>query len=99
MARQPRVFALARLTIRAHPRSSRTRLQANADGSVEIWTTAPAVGGKANEAIVRLLAERLGIPPRSVSIVGPAHARIKTFEVVGLSSEEVSTRLEASSQS
>jgi uncharacterized protein len=90
---------VARLTVRVHPRASRSRLQLNADKSVEIWTTAPAIAGKANDAITRLLAEHLGVPAGSVSIVGPAHARIKQFDVAGLDLDQVLTRLAAGSSS
>jgi uncharacterized protein YggU (UPF0235/DUF167 family) len=46
-----------------------------------------------------LLAEHLGVPAGSVSIVGPAHARIKQFDVAGLDLDQVLTRLAAGSSS
>jgi uncharacterized protein (TIGR00251 family) len=39
--------------------------------------------GAANEALVALLAKSLGIPPRSVEIVGGATSRIKRVHAVG----------------
>jgi uncharacterized protein (TIGR00251 family) len=39
--------------------------------------------GAANEALAALLAKSLGVPPRSVEIVGGATSRIKRVQVVG----------------
>lgn len=55
--------------------------------------TAPPVDGAANEALVALLAERLGIPKRQVVIVRGATSRQKVVEVVGLSPADVRQRL------
>jgi len=47
--------------------------------------------GAANEALVALLAKSLGIPPRSVEIVGGATSRIKRVHVVGEAGALVAT--------
>ena len=39
--------------------------------------------GAANEALVRLIAKTLGVPPRSIEIVGGATSRIKRVTIVG----------------
>jgi uncharacterized protein len=39
--------------------------------------------GAANDALVRVLAEALGVPPRNVTIAGGATSRIKRVSVVG----------------
>lgn len=39
--------------------------------------------GAANDALIRLLAKTLGVPPRSVAITGGAASRIKRVSVVG----------------
>jgi uncharacterized protein YggU (UPF0235/DUF167 family) len=39
--------------------------------------------GAANDALCRLLAKSLGVPPRQVEIVGRATSRIKRVQVVG----------------
>lgn len=49
--------------------------------------------GRANEAVVRLLARRLGIPRASVSIVRGAASRDKLVEVDGFGDEELRSRL------
>jgi uncharacterized protein len=54
---------------------------------------APPENGKANEALVELLAEMLGIPRSSVEISGGHTSRDKTVVVGGLSAAEVEARL------
>jgi uncharacterized protein YggU (UPF0235/DUF167 family) len=54
---------------------------------------APPVDGAANEALVALLAERLGIPKRAIRIVRGATSRQKTVEITGMTMEEVEQRV------
>ena len=56
-----------------------------ADGSVVLKArvrAAPAEG-EANAALCRLLAKSLGVPPRDVTLVAGATARIKRFTIAG----------------
>ena len=55
--------------------------------------SAPPVEGAANEAIVDLLAESLGLPRRAVTLVSGDHARMKRVLIVGLGVGEILTRL------
>lgn len=55
--------------------------------------TAPPVEGKANAALVALLAERLGVRKSDVAILRGQKGRDKLVEVAGLSEEEVARRL------
>jgi len=63
------------------------------DGRVKLRLRARAVEGAANEALVKLVAARLGVPRRAVRIVIGAAARMKTLEVDGLDSAEARRRL------
>ncbi len=60
---------------------------------LKVRLTAPPVDGAANEALVALLAERLGVPKRQVVIVRGATSRQKVVEVVGLNLADVRQRL------
>ena len=51
--------------------------------ALKVRLHAPPVDGAANEALVALLAERLGLPARAVRIVTGATARAKTVEIDG----------------
>lgn len=51
------------------------------DGCLKLRVAAPPVDGRANEEIVRFLAERLGVARRSVTLLGGAGSRRKLFAV------------------
>jgi uncharacterized protein (TIGR00251 family) len=57
--------------------------------ALKVRLQAPPVEGAANEALVSLLAERLRVPRRSVSVVAGATSRAKTVEIVGTTEDEV----------
>lgn len=80
------------ITVRVLPRSSRNTLEWE-QGQLKARLTAAPVDGAANEALTALLAERLDVPRRSISIVRGASSRQKTVEIVGLSLEEVQQKI------
>ena len=59
--------------------------------------TAPAEGGRANEAVVRLLAETVDVPRRRVSLVSGHTARDKVVELDGVEAAEVERKLAGAS--
>ena len=66
----------------------------------EVWklrVTAPAEGGRANDAVVRLLADTMDVPRRSISLVSGHAARDKVVELEGLEAAEVERRLAGAS--
>ncbi|MBI2761626.1 MAG: DUF167 domain-containing protein [Chloroflexi bacterium] len=83
----------ARLVVRVTPRSSRDHIEVSDDGAWRAWLTAPPFDGKANDALVRLLARRLGVPQRDVRVVRGQSGRDKVVEVDGLDEAEVARRL------
>lgn len=85
----------ARLAVRASPGSKRDAIAAVVDGVVRVRVAAPPERGRANEALVELLAGCLGVPRRAVSIVRGAASRQKVVEVEGLSTEEALVMLSA----
>jgi len=56
---------------------------------------APPEGGKANEAVLRLLAETLDLPRRDVTLVSGHAARDKVVAVAGIEADETDRRLAA----
>jgi uncharacterized protein YggU (UPF0235/DUF167 family) len=66
------------------------------DGAVEgvlrARVTAPAVGGAANQALIRLLADELAVSRRSVRIVAGAAGRQKLVVVDDVSPDAVIAR-------
>lgn len=59
----------------------REEIVANEDGSVTIFTKAPAVEGKANEAAMRLLAKYYGVSKTRVRLVRGHTSKHKVFEI------------------
>src|SRR5438093_1475560 len=85
----------ARLRVRAKAGARRTGIDGVHAGALKVSVTAAPERGRANEAIERLLAESLGLPPSTVRVVSGHTAREKTIEVSGLGPEEVARRLNA----
>jgi uncharacterized protein len=86
------------LSVKVIPRSKRNSVEwesgAGGEGErLRVRLTAAPVDGAANEALVALLAERLGLPKRQVVVVRGATSRQKVVEVVGLNLEDLKRRL------
>jgi uncharacterized protein (TIGR00251 family) len=79
---------MARLAVRVQPRARRDEIVGERDGVVLIRVTAPPVEGKANAAVCRLLANRLGLARGKVAVVRGASARNKVVEIEGLEADE-----------
>lgn len=59
----------------------------------KVRVTAPPERGAANDAVVRLLADALGVPARDVTIVSGHGRREKTVEVAGTDAARVEAAL------
>lgn len=76
-----------RLVLRVHP-GSRADAVGGRYGDTEppvlvVRVRAPAVDGKANDAVVHVLAAALGVSRNDVRLVGGGTSRTKTVEVDG----------------
>jgi len=81
-------------TLRVQPRSSREGLVGVHDGALRLRTSAPPVDGAANDAVVRLLADALGVPRRAVRVITGATSRHKTVLVAGVTANGVREALD-----
>lgn len=71
-----------KITAQIKPNSKhREEVVANNDGSLTVFTKAPAIEGRANEDAVRLLAEYYGVSKSSVRLVRGHASRQKVFNV------------------
>ena len=84
---------MADLTVRLQPRARRNEVVGERDGVVVIRVTAPPVDGKANAALCRLIAKRVGVAPSRVEIVRGHTAREKVIRVEGLDTEALRAAL------
>jgi uncharacterized protein len=82
-----------RLRVRVQPRASRTELVGRHGDALKIRVAAPPVDGAANEALVRFLAERLGVPRSSVAVTAGGSGRVKAVAVSGVGVEGAMKRL------
>jgi uncharacterized protein YggU (UPF0235/DUF167 family) len=88
--------ARARLAVRVHPGARHEALVGRRDnGEWKLAVCDPPEGGRANEAVVKLVASLLGIKPRQVSVARGLSSRAKLVEVEGLSLQEAERRLAA----
>lgn len=83
----------ARLSVRLKPRGHKDELLGLEDGVLQARVTAPPVDGRANQALCRLIAGRLGIPKSRVSVIGGAKSRNKVVRVEGMGRDEVGEAL------
>ena len=70
-----------RILVRATPRARSTVLRRRADGSLAARIIAPASDGRANRALIDLLAETLDLPRRYISLERGTRARDKRIAV------------------
>jgi hypothetical protein len=84
----------ASIHIRLTPRSSKDEIKGlRADGALRVAVTAPPVDGKANQALLKLLAKELGVRRSCVEIATGHSSRDKLIQLVGLSRVEALARL------
>ena len=78
-----------KIKVRVIPRAKKNEICGfMADGSLKIRLTAPPVDGKANQALVKLLANTLGVSASQISISSGEHSRNKSLFIDGLDPHE-----------
>ena len=82
-----------RIEVRVQPGARRNEVTNRGD-ELRVRVVAAAERGKANEAVIGLLADRLGLPKSALRVARGAASRRKVIEVDGLSAEEATRRLE-----
>jgi uncharacterized protein (TIGR00251 family) len=84
-----------RLRLRVSPGAGRAALVGRHGDAWKVRVSAPPERGRANEAVVELLAASLGLSRPDVRVVSGGGSRAKIVELSGLTYEEVERRLEA----
>jgi len=81
------------LAVKLQPRASKNEIGEPLGNELKIKVTAPPVDAAANEALVKLLAQRLYCPRNRVELVRGHTSRHKTLKLFGLAPEDVVKRL------
>ena len=82
------------LSVRVTPAAGRDAVLGWQDDALRLSVAAPAQRGKANEAVIRLLAGALGLPRQRLSIVRGQTSRRKVIAIEGLDEAEARARLD-----
>ena len=83
-----------RIRFHVQPRSSRTELSGKHGNAFKLRLHAPPVDGAANAALLRFVADRLGVPVRAVALARGATSREKIVTVEGIAVEAARAALE-----
>jgi uncharacterized protein (TIGR00251 family) len=81
------------LSTKLQPRASRNEIGEPLGEELKIKVTAPPVDSAANEALIKLLAEKLDCPRSKVELIRGKTSRHKTIKVHGLTAAQVFERL------
>ena len=81
------------LHVRVQPRAGRDEVAGWHDAVLRLRVTAAPHDGRANAAVVDLLADALDVAPSRVALVRGATSRDKLFRIAGLSLAEVRARI------
>jgi len=87
-----RTATATRLRVRVRPGARENAIVGVREGALRVGVTAPPDRGKANKAVLRLLAERLGVPVSALELASGHGSRDKTV-LVPLSPETILERL------
>ena len=87
---------MARLKLHVTPGAHQEGIVGWQGQSLRLKVRARPEKGRANEAVIRLLASHLGLPLTSLSIVRGATSRDKLVKVDGLSEDQLRTLLGSS---
>ena len=89
-------MSAVRLAVRVQPGAKRAGLAGFlADGTLRLKVTAPALEGRANQAVEVLLAAVLGLKKSQVRVARGASSRTKLVEFEGITRETLDRRLAA----
>ena len=84
---------MVRLAVRLTPRGGANRIEGvGRDGMLRVRVAAPPEHGRANEALVRLLADEIGVAAGAVAIVRGTSGRQKWLRIDAVVADELKAR-------
>jgi uncharacterized protein (TIGR00251 family) len=91
------VGRMGRLSLKVVPGSSRDEIVGWLGDSLKVKVKAPPEKGRANEAVIALLADRLGIDASSIAVVSGHGSPAKVVAVEGMDDETIRQAFHAKS--
>lgn len=85
---------MARLHLKVVPSSSRDQIVGWLGESLKVKVKAPAEKGKANAAVIDLIASKLNIPRDSMSIISGETSPAKVIEILGVDDLQMKQRID-----
>jgi uncharacterized protein (TIGR00251 family) len=82
-----------RVRLRVSPGANGAQVVGRQGEAWKVRVAAPPEGGRANDAVVRLLAETLSLPRDAVTLVSGHGARDKIVQLAGLDPTQIERRL------
>jgi uncharacterized protein (TIGR00251 family) len=82
------------LAVHVQPAAGRTEVVGRHGDALKVKVGAPPTDGRANAAVLALVAEEFGVPASSVSLVAGGTARAKRIRVAGVDAEQAKATLE-----
>jgi uncharacterized protein len=70
-----------RIYVKVNPRSSVNKIEKISEGEYRVKLTASPVDGKANEMLIKMLAEYFAVHKCLINIVGGKSAKIKIIDI------------------
>ncbi len=84
-----------RLALRVSPGAKTTCLVGRHGEAWKVRVAAPPEDGRANAAVIALIASVVGVPARTISVVSGHGSRDKLVELAGIAPDETERRLAA----
>jgi uncharacterized protein len=81
------------LPVRGQPGAKRNELRGEQDGALKVCVTQAAEKGKANKAIIELLAKSLGLKRSQIELLSGETSHQKKFLIRGTTAEELRGRM------
>jgi uncharacterized protein len=81
------------ISVRVQPGATKDIITGIREGSLSIKLCSPPVEGRANDSLIRFIADRLNISKSSIQIIHGIKNRKKLLEVAGISIEDAENAL------
>ncbi len=83
------------IQVKVLTRSSKDQIIGKEGNVLKVKLTAPPVDGKANKALIDLLARRLGVSKTRIEIISGRRSRLKSLLIHGLTLEKITQLLKS----